>query len=303
MKKLFLLLVLAISLPIFMVGCTKSQASLTAELDPTIRVYNTSLKTTSEMPIEDYVAGVVAGEVYNSWNEEALKTQCILARTFALKYASDNPEIYKEKGISTNIADAQSYDESTINEAIKAACEATRGQILTYNDQIIDAYFHSNSGGKTAFASEGFLTDQNPEYIKSVSSPETSLNSKNYSWRYEFSKSEVLTALDKLGISLSNISSASLGEKSENGFYKNVVIGGKTINAIKLRTALGTTKMRSIKLTKFTISGDNLVVEGLGYGHGVGVSQWGAKILADQGKTYKEILDYYYNNVEIKTLY
>jgi len=304
MKRKYILLFLVIVSLFLFSGCA-ADSTLTAVSaeEPEIRVYNTTSNETSVMQLEDYVAGVVAGEVYNSWNMEALKTQCVLSRTYALKFAMDNPELYKEKGISTNIADAQNYDETTINERILEACKATRGEIITHKGEIINAYFHSNSGGQTVTSSEGFYNGNNIPYIKSVSSPETANNSKNYSWSVTFSKGEVLQALSKMGVSLSNISSVSLGEKTENGHYKTVKIGGKSINAISLRNNLGTTKMKSTKLTNISVNDSGVTISGLGYGHGVGVSQWGAKILGDSGKNYKEILDYYFNDINITTLY
>ena len=305
MKK-FILIILSLCFIVSInSGCASnydlSQTQVLAQ-SPTIRVYNTATQTTSILDLEDYVAGVVAGEVYNTWNKEALKAQCILSRTYALKFAADNPEIYRTKGISTNILDAQNYDESTINSNVIEACNETRGQVLTYNGELLNAYFHSNSGGQTATLAEGFNTDENYAYIKSVSSPETSQNSKNYSWTATFSKSEVLNTLKNMGISLSNLSSASLGEKSANGYYKTINLGGKSVDTKTFRLNIGSTKFKSTKLTALKIENGSLVASGLGYGHGVGVSQWGAKILADQGKTCEEILKYYFNNVEITTI-
>ena len=271
--------------------------------EPEIRVYNTATKTTSVYNLEDYVAGVVAGEVYNTWEDETLKVQAILARTFALKYIEENPDIYKEKGISTNIADAQSYDDSTINEKIKNAVYATRGIVLTNNNKLINAYFHSNSGGKTTTPESAFGAKENLSFIKQTTSPETSENSKNYNWSYSFSKAEMLTALNKMGVSVANVSSVSLGQKDESGRCNTIVVGGKEVNAAALRSALGTTKMRSTLLSSATVSGDNIKFSGLGYGHGVGVSQWGAQILAKEGKTYQEILNHYFNNITLEKIY
>lgn len=310
LKILSLLFALLLFLPVtFIVGCSNDKASVLSGIgvnsdEPKIRVYNTSTKTTTEMDLEKYVAGVVAGEVYNTWEEEALKTQCILARTFALKFAQSNPEIYKEKGISTSITDAQSYDESTINDRILQAVKDTRGKVITSNGELIDAYFHSNSGGKTATTKTGFNNlDQEPSYIKSVISPENKQNSKNYSWTATFTKSEVLNALSKMGVSVATLSSASLGQVSESGHYLTLFLGGKEVSATTLRTNLSTTKMKSTKLTSIKVDGNNIVMTGLGYGHGVGVSQWGMQILAQSGKTYVDILNYYFNNISIKTIY
>ncbi|MBQ7453046.1 MAG: SpoIID/LytB domain-containing protein [Clostridia bacterium] len=270
---------------------------------PTIRVYNTVSQTTTEMDLENYVAGVVAGEVYNTWEVEALKAQAIIARTFALKYAEENADLYKKQGISTNIEDAQNYDTSTINERVLQAVNETKGIVLTHNGNLINAYFHSNSGGKTSLADVGFGSiDSDLPYIKAVSSPENKNNSKNYQWTCSFSKGEVLSALNKLGISLSSLSSAKLGVYDESGRYLTLYLGGKEVSAVSLRTMLGSTKMKSTKLTSIKVENGNLKMSGLGYGHGVGLSQWGAQILATQGKNYKDIINYYFDNVSFTTV-
>lgn len=286
----------------FTSGCAKKSDTVASPNPPTIRVYNATSKTSSEMDLEKYVAGVVAGEVYTSWNEEALKVQAVLARTYALKFAENNPEEYKLRGISTSISEAQSYDESTINDKVLSAVEATKGQIITYKNELINAYYHSNSGGYTALAKTAFGAENEPEYIKSVMSPETNENSKNYNWSATFSKSEILNALSKMGVSVATLSTGKLGEKSESGHYSTVILGGKEVSANTLRNYLGTTKMRSTKLTSLTIQSDTITLKGLGYGHGVGVSQWGAQILAEQGKNYKDIINYYFNDVKIENI-
>ena len=271
--------------------------------EPEIRVYNTATKQTSVLDLEDYVAGVVAGEVYNNWEDEALKVQAILARTFALKYIEENPDSYKQTGISTNIADAQNYDDKTINKKIKDAISATRGIVLMNNNKLINAYFHSNSGGKTTSASSAFGAQKEPDFIKETTSPETNLNSQNYNWSYTFSKAEMLSSLNKMGISVANISSAEIGEKDSSGRAKTIIIGGKEVSASALRQTLGSTKMRSTLFTSVSVSSSGITFSGKGYGHGVGVSQWGAQILAKEGKTYAEILNHYFNNITLEKIY
>ena len=304
-KSLFLIFSLVFSAILF-VGCNNSAlyGGFGGDFgEPEIRVFNTATNATSVYDLEDYVAGVVAGEVYNNWEDEALKVQAILARTFALKYIEENPDIYKEKGISTNIADAQNYDESTINTKIKDAVSATRGVVLMNNNKLINAYFHSNSGGKTTTPESAFGASSNMDFIKPTTSPENENNSKNYSWTHTFSKAEMLSALNKLGLSVANVSSVGLGKKDESGRCLNLIIGGKEVGATALRSALGSTKMRSTLLSSATVSGDNITFSGIGYGHGVGVSQWGAQILAKEGKTYQEIFNYYFNNILLEKIY
>lgn len=267
----------------------------------TLSVYNTSTNKIEKLGLEEYVEGVVAGEIYNNWNIETIKAQAILARTFTIHFLENNNSKYEGADISTDIAEAQAYNKDNINQTIKKAVAETKGIILTYNNKTIYPYYHSNSGGITALASTG-LSINNLGYIKSISSPETEDNSLNYSWSATISKSDILNNLKNINFPVTTISSINEGKK-ENNRLLTLFIGGKEISANLFRKTMGTTIIKSTYITSITTSTNSFTFNGLGYGHGVGMSQWGANILASKGYTYSDIINYYFSNISFKNIY
>lgn len=266
--------------------------------DRKIKLYNTSTKTIQTIPFETYIEGVVAGEIENNAPEEALKAQAVLARTFALKFLESSTSKYEGADISDDITEAQAYNPDAINDAIKKAVKETKGKTVKYDGQYINAYFHANSGGKTALCKEGLsFSDDEPEYIKSVSSPENEENSNNFTWTATIGKDKILSALREIGVSVSSVSSFSIGEKGESGRAITFVVGGKQINANTFRLKVGSTLLKSTLIDSISLNESAVTFSGKGYGHGVGMSQEGAKILASQGKSYKEIIEYYFKDV------
>lgn len=277
-------------LPLFS-GCSSNKS---------IKMYNVETKLIETLDFEDYIAGVVAGEMYNDWPIEALKAQCVLARTFTIDFLKNQKSKYKGADISNDISEAQAYNKNLINDKIKQAVNETKGIVIIHNDEPINAWFHSNSGGTTELATFGLnYSETNPVYIKSIKSPETQDNSQNYSWEYTFTKGEILKALSNIGISVTSLNSIQISEKSPSGRAIQILVGEKNINANTFRLAIGSTKLKSTLIQSITQSGENVTFKGLGYGHGVGMSQWGAKILAQQDKDYNYIINYYFDNVKI----
>lgn len=265
----------------------------------TLKVYDTSAKTIKQMDLEEYLLGVVAGEMYNMWNIEALKAQAVLARTYTLFFLQNYTSKYDGADISNDVTEAQAYDESRINDSIKRAVSETKGQILTSDGELIEAWFHSNAGGVTTTAKNGLNFLEGEAYTKTQKSVETAENSQNFNWNTTISKSDCLNVLREMGVSINSLSTFTIGETDESGRVKTFKIGGSTIDANTFRIKVGSTKMKSTKITNLVVSSKSVYLEGLGYGHGVGLSQWGAKILADEGKTYDEILNFYFDNVEL----
>ena len=197
-----------------------------------IKLYNTQTESIEKIDIESYLEGVVAGEINNDAPIEALKAQAVMARTFTYKFLESSTSKYEGADISTDITEAQAYAKDKINDKIKKAVKETSGQTVKYEGEYINAYFHSNSGGKTALLKDGFsLSSENLPYLKSVKTGETNSNSNNYSWSYTFSKDEILNALRNMGASVSNVSSFKKGEVSESGRCLTLIIGGKEISA------------------------------------------------------------------------
>ena len=197
------------------------------------------------------------------------------------------------------ITKAQAYNKENINDNIRRAVEETEGLVVMQDGKLIETYFHSNSGGVTTTAKNGLNYAGEDSFSKMVASPETEENSENFSWNATFSKSEVLFALREMGVSVSSVSAMSVGEKDESGRAKTFVISGTEFDANTFRLKIGSTKLKSTLIDEIVVSSAKISFSGRGYGHGVGMSQWGAKILAEQGKSAKEIVEYYFNNVEV----
>ena len=198
-----------------------------------LRVYVVEDQQVEERELENYVKGVLAGEMKNDWPLEALKAQAILARTFVLKFVQEKESQYPGADISTDIEEAQAYDASAVNERIQQAVEETRGLVLS-----CEVEPHAGS---------------------------------------------------QLQIS----------QRGESGRAVTLEIDGQSVNAADLRLALGSTKMRSTLLTSLKIENGKVHMAGKGYGHGVGMSQWGAYGMAQEGKSAVQIIKHYFQKVEI----
>ncbi|MDN5313522.1 SpoIID/LytB domain-containing protein [Biomaibacter acetigenes] len=278
-----------------------------AGVEPRLRVYDIQTKTTKEMNLEDYVAGVVAGEMENYWPVEALAAQAILARTYVLEFIEDKGgSKYSNADISTDFEEAQAWNPGNINENIKKAVSMTRGKVVTYQGKYIKAWFHSHAGGITATAKEGLnFKEAEPPYIQVVKSPDTNAGpAGKRTWSATFTKSELASMIkSKMGQDTGPIDSVSIAARGPSGRATQIKIGNATMNAPDLRIALGSMKMRSTLLTSLRIEGDKVVMVGKGFGHGVGLSQWGANVMAKQGKSPEDIIRYYFKNVDVVKLW
>ena len=273
-------------------------------VQPVLSVYNTNTEKIEQMPLESYVLGVVAGEMDGSFPAEALKAQAVLARTYALHFVATKESKYDGADISTDIEEAQAYAPEKINDAITDAVAETQGKVLSVGDNFIEAWFYSNSGGKTASTKESFVGNENdPEFVKVVSSPENETNSKNAVWSAWFSRSEILNALAKMGKEVSSVSKISAGNVGPSGRAITLKFGNDEISTPEFRLAIGSTKFKSSLITNIKVDNAGVTFSGKGYGHGVGLSQWGAKVLAEDGNDYIDILNHYFNNIKIADLY
>lgn len=138
---------------------------------PLLRVYDTEAQAVCEMDIETYVMGVLAGEMNNSWPQEALKAQAILARTFVLKFIETKESSYPGADISTDVREAQAYSEVNINENVRTAVEETRGEVVSYDAELVQAWFHAHAGGMTELPSVALeYKQEDPPYLVPTSS-------------------------------------------------------------------------------------------------------------------------------------
>lgn len=269
---------------------------------PTLEVYLTATETVSPMDIETYVMGVVAGEMKNDWPLEALKAQAILARTFVLRFVSEKESRYAGADISTDIAEAQAYNEDNVNDAIRRAVEETAGQVLVTSAGTLPyTWFHAHSGGTTALAREGLgWRDAEPAYTlvtDGLDSHDAPAEAK--AWEADFSAETFIAACRQVGADPGSVASVGIGEKGASGRAVTLLVDGVKVPAAELRMALGSTVMRSTLLTEFTSDGASVHMTGRGYGHGVGMPQWGAYALAQDGMTGEDIALHYYQGLSL----
>lgn len=278
-----------------------------AGVEPQLVVYVKEDNRTENMNIEDYIAGVVAGEMKNDWPIEALAAQAILARTYVLEFiTSKGGSKYGNAHISTDIEEAQAWDIKSINDRIRQAVEMTRGKVVSYNGNYIKAWFHAHSGGITATAKEGLaFKEAEPPYIKKVESPDANAGpADDKVWSAVFSKNEVRTLIrERIGNDVGPITNIEVAEKGPSGRAAVIRVNNKDFPGADFRIALGSSKMKSILLSDLRIEGDNIVIKGRGYGHGVGMSQWGANVMAGDGTSPEDIVKFYFRDVDIVKLW
>lgn len=273
----------------------------TLEKEPQVQVVGPG-GDVKDMGIETYVAGVVAGEMLPGWPKEAYAAQALVARTFAIQYL----ESRDTRRISTDFEQAQAYQPDKVTDAIRQAVEETRGRVITYEGEPIRAWFHAYAGGQTASAREGLaLDEEEPPYIKSVTLEENTLVPQEYRhWTLTLSLDEVRQALAAAGVSVGPIAAIS-AERGPTGRITRVLMtsdGGQVtpISGPEFRAALDPERMKSAKVSRFEVEGGRLYIEGTGYGHGVGLSQWDALVMAREGKSAEKIIQTFYEGVTIE---
>lgn len=277
-----------------------------ANQEPRLKVYIVEEQRVEEMAFEDYVAGVVGGEIKNDWPEETLKAQAIIARSFVLHFIETKGRSkYENAHVSTDIEEAQAWNQEAVNERIKQAIRNTRGQVIVHGGRFARTWFHSNAAGKTATAAEGLAYPGDPPYIQVVESPDDPelIPENEFNWSASFPKAAVIQALEQIGSPVRDFSRVEIGERGPSGRALQVLFDGTPASAPPLRLALGSQKMRSTLLTDVALEGGQVVFQGRGYGHGVGMSQWGAYKMAQEGRSAEEIISHYFPGAAIVDLW
>lgn len=257
----------------------------------------------TKMDMEEYLICVVAGEVYPHYETDALKAQAVAARTY-LVYKMQKGGCANGGDICTDSAHCQAYktDEKMKSgwgerydeyyNKIKNAVYETKGEIVLYDNKPINALYHSSSVDYTEDCVAVFGGTY--PYLKSVSSTVSKSNSE-YEKEVTFTKKEFLEKIKKsFSVDMNEIQIKIISYTS-SGRVSTLKLGEKSVKATALRKCLG---LRSTDFT-FENSGDKIIFKMKGFGHGVGLSQVGAQEMAQQGKTYKEILTHYYTGTEI----
>lgn len=288
----------------FLAACGAKEAAPSG--DKMISLYVAESGETTEMPLEEYLCGVVAAEMDVNWPKEALAAQAILARTFTLEKINSGGVKAHGTDASTDVEEFQAYDAEKINDNVKAAVSETKGEVVTYNGELIKAWFFSDGGGVTASSAEEGLSYNKTEtpYIQSVEDPGAKLaDNENNHWEADFTADEVKSALQAIGVKApAEITSAEVSEYGASGRAVTLDFSGAKAGAVAFRLAIGSERMKSTLIEKIAVKDGALCIEGRGYGHGVGMSQWGARALAEEGKSAEDIVKYFFKDVEIEDL-
>ncbi|WP_251861552.1 stage II sporulation protein D [Clostridium sp. Marseille-Q2269] len=285
--------------------------------EPQVRVYFVNEKVVRAMPLEEYVRGVVSAEMPAEFHIEALKAQAVAARTYVLAHMKGFGDNQYNKRLNADVCDSvqsqvfmpknkriNSWPKSKRNEywnKIEESVNSTKGNVLVYNNEIVMApYYFATSNGKTE-NSENVFNSEVP-YLKSVESPGEEKAPKFKSIK-KFSYDEFIKIIKKQ-YPKCNVNKKNIGkqmvikEKTPSGSIKRIKIGNVEIKGTEFRKILG------LNSSKFSLEfkGNHIIVNCNGYGHNVGMSQWGANGMGKSGKKYDYILKHYYKGVDIETL-
>jgi len=273
----------------------KKQSSTPNVSEVKVKVYRSNGKVVT-LSLEDYVIGVVGAEMPASFHLEALKAQAVVARTYAMNAISNgkkltdtvSTQVYKD---NSQLKSMWGNSYSTYYQKVKSAVQSTKGVVLTYQGNYIYAVYHSTSNGKTEDAKN--VWDKSEPYLKSVSSTWD----KNVS-SYEKKITKEFTVLNKtLGLSVDKNTAISV-VRNASGRVSTITIGNKQYTGVQFRNLLG---LRSADFD-IIIKDRGFEITTRGYGHGVGMSQYGANEMAKNGYQYKQILNHYYTGIAYKTI-
>ena len=257
------------------------------------------------IPFEDYIVGVVAAEMPISFEEEALKAQAVAARTYAYKRVDNINEKVDHKSIGQAYNDINQLKskwgdnfDKYYNKVLNSVY-ATKGVVMTYQNEPIEAVFHSTSAGTTEVSEN--IWGKNLPYIKNVDS-KVDENAPNFIYTTKVSKDKIISEISKKFPKIDKskiIDNFKITKRSNADYVLEVDILGNKITGREIRTMF---KLRS---TNFTTKKTNEGIEFTtkGYGHGAGMSQYGANFMAQDGKSYIDILNHYYVGVSLDKVY
>lgn len=256
---------------------------------------NGVLLVINELPLEDYLVGVINSEISSTWPMESVKAQAVIARTYAVakRIERHGSPYHLEATVMDQVYSGSDLEDSRAARGV----HETAGQVLTYHGKPIQAFYHATCGGKTEDSSH--VWGAALPYLKGVDCQYCALGNSN-TWEQTLSLSRLETALKVAGLT-----DIRLGPRNSRGRLKTILLstsrGTVTMPATKFRMAVGSTVIKS---TNFTVRVDDgsAYFSGSGYGHGVGLCQWGAKQRALDGFSYSEILSYYYPGTELRIL-
>jgi len=266
-----------------------------------IYVSKNKLLVVNALPLEEYIKGVLYHEVPHKWPLEVIKAQAVAARTYALYQM----EVHKDQlyDVTRDIYSQVYGGRSAERYRTNIAADRTRGEIMLYEGKVLPAYFHSTCAGHTEDASE--LWNHNLRPLKGVSC-QFCRQAPHYSWKKNFQSKMVQDKLNQNGYHLGLIKEIKVLQRNESGRIKTLRMTTRdnqsvTISGKKFRDIIGPNHLKS-NLYDIEMNGYYFDVIGQGWGHGVGMCQWGAYQMAVERYGYKEILKHYYPGINFRKL-
>ncbi|MBK7057808.1 MAG: SpoIID/LytB domain-containing protein [Leptospiraceae bacterium] len=275
---------------------TLKDLSYNGELEIVPEVATGKFIFVNKVQMEDYLMGVVPAEMPSSWHTEALKAQAVAARTYAVDsiLSAPNSTYHVESTTQSQVYGGIKRETVRSNQAVRD----TTGEILIYQNKPARTFYHSNSGGKTE-SPEHVWGYTGLTYLVAVESPHCK-EATNFEWKITLSRTQLQEKLKSL--ELEEIKGIKISEYTPSGRAKTLEIEGKEktalMNAVEFRRAVGQTVMRSL-LFEIQFEDDFFKIKGQGFGHGVGMSQWGSKGMAEKNYDYRDILTHYYKGTEL----
>ncbi len=269
----------------------------------TLEVYPSEkgLLVVDEILLEEYLVGLINCEISSQWPMEAVKAQAVVARTFALyqKQSRKNLLYHLESTVYDQVYGGSDIEDSRAARAV----EETHGEVVSYDGKIIQAFFHSSCGGHTE-ASENVWSLKVP-YLRGVECTYC-MKTPSVLWEQTLSAQKIASLLRSAGYRVTDLEQIRVKSRYPSGRieYLDLVSANRivTIPAVAFRKIIGYGVIRSTDF-EVKLADDAFVFVGVGYGHGVGLCQWGAKQRAEEGFSYREILSYYYPGTRVVTYY
>lgn len=251
------------------------------------------------LPLETYVAGIVASEVSPSWPMESLKAQAIAARTYAVwqKYRRVDQSYHLTASVLDQVYDGVGKE----HVRAKQAAEETYGLVITYQNKLAQSYFHASCGGQTESALDGWGFDL--PYLPG--SKCILCQHAKAVWEYKTSTASLSRNLSSLGVG--DIRRIQIGGRTKSGRARDFVVttkhGTKRIVATDFRKLVGYNQLKSTLIERIDMDGNNVRFIGRGRGHGVGMCQEGAKEMAEAGFTAQKIIEHFYPKTQLRRFY
>ncbi|MBI2346269.1 MAG: SpoIID/LytB domain-containing protein [Deltaproteobacteria bacterium] len=274
---------------------------------PAVELYHGGdqhLTAVIQVPMQEYLVGVLSAELQPSWPAEALRAQAVTARSYALAQRQKQPAALTVYDLESSVEDQAYSHPGYADPRIIEAVDATRGEVLTVNGHLLKAYYHSHCGGITEpaanvwgeTAAQGFSPIRDPYCARAP----------NRRWRLTLHRDRLQAALAAAGHKVAAITGLKTtpGVHSDRIALVTVETDGDPVqfSGNQFRRLLG---FQELKSTLFTLRarGNRWIIDGRGFGHGAGLCQWGAKGMAERGKSYREILAFYYPGSSVMNWY